>query len=120
MTLPVPDLAADAGSLDRIRAQARSDPASALKGAAQQFEALFLNVLLKSMRETTSQDTPFDSEQTRMVQSMLDQQLAQVMASRGVGLADMMTRQLGGQAAPAEPAAAPAAPVPAPRQGPAD
>jgi flagellar protein FlgJ len=40
-----------------------------------------------------------DSEQTRMFTGMLDQQLAQGMASRGVGLADIMVRQLRGQMA---------------------
>lgn len=53
-----------------------------------------MHTLLKSMRETTSQDTPFDSEQTRMLQSMLDEQLAQAMAARGMGLADAIARQL--------------------------
>jgi flagellar protein FlgJ len=46
------------------------------------------------MREATPQDGMFDSEQTRMYTSMLDQQLTQKLASRGIGLADMMVRQL--------------------------
>jgi len=48
------------------------------------------------MREATPQDGMFDSEQTRMFTGMLDQQLAQSMASRGVGLADIMVKQLSG------------------------
>jgi len=52
------------------------------------------------MRETTSQDTPFDSEQTRMLQSMLDQKLAQAMATRGIGLGEAIAREL----APKDPA----------------
>ena len=74
--------------------QARQSPDQALKAAAQQFESVFLNMMLKSMREATPQDGMFDSEQTRMFTGMLDQQLAQSMASRGVGLADIMVRQL--------------------------
>jgi flagellar protein FlgJ len=46
------------------------------------------------MREATPQDGMFDSEQTRMYTSMLDQQLTQRMASRGIGLAEVMVRQL--------------------------
>jgi peptidoglycan hydrolase FlgJ len=87
-------LSADPASLDRIKLQAKNDPEGAAKAAAQQFEALFLNMLLKSMRDTTSQDTLFDSEQTRLYQSMLDQQIAQSMSKRGIGLADAMVRQL--------------------------
>jgi peptidoglycan hydrolase FlgJ len=87
-------LSADPGTLDAIKLQAKSDPEGAAKAAAQQFEALFLNMLLKSMRDTTSQNTLFDNEQTRLYQSMFDQQIAQTMAKRGIGLADVMVRQL--------------------------
>ncbi|MEW6119161.1 MAG: flagellar assembly peptidoglycan hydrolase FlgJ [Pseudomonadota bacterium] len=86
--------ALDAQGVDALRLQARQASPEALKAAAQQFEAVFMNMLMKSMRETTSQDGLFDSDQTRMYTSMLDQQLAQTMASRGIGLADVMVRQL--------------------------
>ena len=87
-------LALDTQSLEQLRAQAKHSPDQALKAAAQQFESVFLNMMLKSMREATPQDGMFDSEQTRMFTGMLDQQLAQSMSSRGVGLADMMVKQL--------------------------
>ena len=87
-------LAANAQSLDKLRAQARHSPEQALKAAAQQFEAVFLNMMLKSMRDATPQDGVFDNEQTRMLTGMLDQQLAQNMSGRGVGLADIMVKQL--------------------------
>lgn len=90
-------LALDTQSLEQLRAQAKHSPDQALKAAAQQFESVFLNMMLKSMREATPQDGMFDSEQTRMFTGMLDQQLAQSMASRGVGLADIMVQQLRGQ-----------------------
>ncbi len=89
------NLALDTQSLEQLRAQARQSPDQALRAAAQQFESVFLNMMLKSMREATPQDGMFDSEQTRMFTGMLDQQLAQSMASRGVGLADIMVKQLG-------------------------
>lgn len=87
-------LAADAQSLDQLRAQAKQSPEQALKAAAQQFETILLNMMLKSMREATPRDGMFDSEQTTMFTGMLDQQLAQGIASRGVGLADIMVKQL--------------------------
>ncbi|WP_435628386.1 flagellar assembly peptidoglycan hydrolase FlgJ [Candidatus Ferrigenium straubiae] len=92
-------LALDMQSLEQLRAQAKHSPDQALKAAAQQFESVFLNMMLKSMREATPQDGMFDSEQTRMFTGMLDQQLAQNMASRGVGLADIMVKQLSRQMA---------------------
>jgi len=105
---PTGGLAADAASLDRIRAQAKTDPQGAVRSAARQFEALFIGMLMKSMRDTTGQDTYFDSAQTRLFQSMLDQQYAQVLATRGIGLADVMARQLTRELAPDAPAAPPA------------
>jgi flagellar protein FlgJ len=87
-------LAASAQSLDKLRAQAKQAPDQALKAAAQQFESVFLNMMLKSMRDATPKDGLFDSEQTKMFTGMLDQQLAQSMSSRGIGLADVMVRQL--------------------------
>ena len=96
-------LALDTQSLEQLRVQARQSPDQALKAAAQQFESVFLNMMLKSMREATPQDGMFDSEQTRMFTGMLDQQLAQSMADRGVGLADIMVKQLRGQQANTQP-----------------
>jgi len=86
--------ALDVQGVDNLKLQARQSSSESLQAVARQFEAVFMNMLLKSMRETTSQDSPFDSEQTRLYTSMLDQQLAQSMASRGIGLADLMVRQL--------------------------
>jgi len=60
-------LALDTQSLEQLRSQARQSPDKALKAAAQQFESVFLNMMLKSMREATPQDGMFDSEQTRML-----------------------------------------------------
>ncbi|MEO6974254.1 MAG: rod-binding protein [Gallionella sp.] len=87
-------LAIDANSLDRLHAQANQSPDKALKAAAQQFEAVFLNMMLKSMRDATPQDGVLDNQQTKMYTGMLDQQLAQSMANRGIGLADIMVKQL--------------------------
>jgi peptidoglycan hydrolase FlgJ len=92
-------LALDPRALDRLRTNAGAAPEKALREAAKQFEVLFMNMLLKSMRDAAPQDGPLDSEQTRMYTGMLDQQLAQAMASRGVGLADIMVRQLARNAA---------------------
>lgn len=91
-------LAVDGKSLDALRSQARQEPDKALAAAAKQFEAVFMSMLMKSMRDATPQEGMFDSEQTKMFTSMLDQQLSQNLGgSRGIGLADMMVKQLGRQ-----------------------
>ena len=87
-------LAIDANSLNQLKLGAAQSSPEALKAAAQQFEAVFMNMLMKSMREATPKEGMFDNEQTRMYTSMLDQQLTQRLASRGIGLADVMVRQL--------------------------
>ena len=107
----------DAQGLEQLRAQARQSPDQALKAVAQQFESVFLNMILKSMREATPQDGMFDSEQTKMFTGMLDQQLAQNMASRGVGLADIMVRQLRGGVAEAADALSPVGVLPSAHNG---
>lgn len=109
-------LAVDTQGLDKLRLQSKQSPDQALKGAAQQFEQVFLNMMLKSMREATPQDGMFDSEQTKMFTGMLDQQLAQSMSSgHGIGLADVMVRQLSHSSLAAaqktDPAATPSAPL---------
>ena len=87
--------ALDVQAVNELRIDAKRTDKAGLEAAAKQFEALFMNMMLKSMREATSQDSLLDSEQSRLYTSMLDQQLSQSMASRGIGLADMMVRQLG-------------------------
>ncbi|MEO8599968.1 MAG: rod-binding protein, partial [bacterium] len=87
-------LAIDANSLNDLRQLSKQNSPDALKETAKQFEALLMGMMLKSMRQASSQDGVFDNEQSRMYTSMLDQQLSQTMASKGMGLADILTRQL--------------------------
>jgi peptidoglycan hydrolase FlgJ len=89
-------LAADARNLQDLKTLAKSNPREALKGAAQQFEAFFMQMMLKSMRETLGQDGLMDSDQTRFYTGMLDQQMSQSMGTGGaLGLAKILERQLG-------------------------
>lgn len=87
-------LAIDAKSLDHLHVLAKKDPDEALRKAAQQFEALFLNMMLKSMREATPKDGIFDSQQTQFYTQMYDQQLTQHLSGKGIGIADVMVQQL--------------------------
>jgi flagellar protein FlgJ len=75
-------------------AAAKSDP-SAVRKVAQQFESMFTRMMLKSMRDTVGTDPLFGSDQEKMYQGMYDDQLAlQLSKGRGLGLADMLVRQL--------------------------
>lgn len=90
-------LALDARDLTSLKSAASQNSPEALKTVAKQFEALFVNMVMKSMRNATPQDGMFNSEQTKLYTSMLDQQLSQTMANRGIGLADVLVRQLSNQ-----------------------
>lgn len=87
-------LAADARSLDGLKRAAARDPRAALKGAAQQFEALFMQAVLKSMRDAIPKSGLLDSPAQETYTALLDQQLANKIAASGTGLAAMIERQL--------------------------
>ncbi|MGS2720394.1 flagellar assembly peptidoglycan hydrolase FlgJ [Paraglaciecola aestuariivivens] len=90
----------DIQGLDRLRQAAQSGDTKALDEAAKQFEAIFVQMMLKSMRKAqdvmVDKDSPFNSEQVKFYRGMHDQQLASDLASNGsIGLADIIVRQLG-------------------------
>jgi flagellar protein FlgJ len=88
------DLAVDSRSLDALKRDAARDPRGAIKKAAQQFEALFMQMVLKSMREATPKSGMLDSSANEMYTGMLDQQIAGKIAASGTGLANMIAKQL--------------------------
>jgi len=102
--------ALDPNTLGSLRRLSKGNSPEAAKEAARQFEALFVQQMLKSMRDATPKGGLLDSDETRMYQSLLDQQLAMQLSTRagGIGLAKVIERQLGaGSAAPATPPAGP-------------
>ncbi len=86
---------------NRMRLDASANSPAVLREVAGLFEALFVETLLKNMRESSLGDPIFgQSDQYEMYQGMLDQQFAVEMSSgRGIGIADMLVRQLGGEVA---------------------
>jgi len=90
---------ADPKALGALRSDAKAQDPAALKEVARQFESLFTQMLLKSMRETnkTFGDSLFGSDQADFYQDMFDSQLAvHLSQGKGLGLADMLVRQLAG------------------------
>src|SRR5262245_857104 len=88
----------DFTALARLRGRASQSSPGAIREAAGQFEALLLQSMLKSMRAVSFGKGLFDSDQSDMYREMFDQQLAvELTHKRGLGLADMITRHLGGE-----------------------
>ena len=79
-----------------LRTKLSQDPQGGLKEATRQFEGLLLQMMLKSMRDATPQDGLMDSDQTRFLTSIMDQQLAQNLSAQGkLGFAKLIEQQLG-------------------------
>lgn len=103
----------DVTSAQDLRAQFKKDPQQGLKAAAQQFETLFLQMVMKSMRDATPQDGMLDSDSTRFYNGLLDQQMAQNLSTsgKGIGFARLIEQQLGRNMISAEGQAALGAPA---------
>ena len=103
-SLSTSGLAGDTQSLAALRAKAGSDPKAAVREVAKQFEALFMQELMKSMRAATVRSGMLDSEGEKLGTEMLDQQFATKLTGMPGGLSDAIVRQLerqmGAMAAP--------------------
>ncbi len=108
-------LTVDPRGLDGLKRDVRAgdDSPETLRAVAQQFESLFAQMLIKSMRATSFGDGLMDSEQSGFYRDIFDQQMAtELSEGRGLGLADLLVRQLAGAPEPGATAtAAGAAPV---------
>jgi flagellar protein FlgJ len=89
-------LAFDARSLDALRSRAAADPKAAVRETARQFEALFMQELMKSMRATTMGGGlgGDDSAGAQMGTEMLDSQYASQLSGLPGGLSEAITRHL--------------------------
>lgn len=89
----------DFNSISLLKKDAELNPESdaTLREVAQQFESLFMHMMLKSMRSAVSESDLMSSQQTSFYQEMLDQQLSTELPKQGgIGLADIIVQQLGG------------------------
>ncbi|MFV9473399.1 flagellar assembly peptidoglycan hydrolase FlgJ [Advenella sp. RU8] len=97
-----PQFVMDINSLHQLKRQVAGQMNTTLeeiekgeKEVAQQFEALFIQTLMKQARSTRLGDGLFESDQTRLVQSMADEQMALHLASgKGIGLAESLLAQI--------------------------
>ena len=87
----------DFQGLGQLKADAARQTESSLHQAAQQFEALFIQSMLKSMRSASPGDPLVNSDQVKLYQDMMDKQLSIEMAENGgIGIAAIIEQQLGG------------------------
>ncbi len=98
-------------STDALRARAATDPRAAVKEAAKQFEAIFMQELMKSMRQATLASGMLDNAGTKLGSDMLDTQFATQMTGMPGGLSDLIARQLERQMGAPASASAAAKPV---------
>ena len=101
MQLDMAQVYTDFSGLAALRARAREDEEAALDQVSRQFESLFVQMMLKSMRDASLGEGLLDSKQSEFYREMYDKQIAMEMADGdGVGLAAVIKRQLGGSIAP--------------------
>jgi peptidoglycan hydrolase FlgJ len=85
----------DFAGLDSLKKAAHGNDPTAVREVARQFESLFARMIIKSMRDAIGRDPIFGSDQVEAYQSMFDDQLSlQLTRGHGLGLADMLVRQL--------------------------
>jgi peptidoglycan hydrolase FlgJ len=87
-------MSSDTQALRGLRGTAARDPKAAIKEAAKQFESLFMNELMKSMRKATQSSGLLDNAGTQMGTDMLDDQFALKMSGQPGGLGSVIERQL--------------------------
>jgi len=88
----------DLSGFAALRQTATSDAKAALPAVAKQFESIFTQMMLKSMRDASSGDGLMDSDAGNQWRDMFDQQLSVQLSQggNGVGIAQMLVKQLGG------------------------
>lgn len=119
-------LGGDVRALAGLRNTASTDPKAAVRETAKQFESIFMQQLMKSMRDASVSSGMLDNAGTKMGTEMLDQQFATQMTGLRGGLSEMIAKQLERQlgeplanmAADAAKAAATTVPAEKPAAGP--
>lgn len=97
----------DLGSVQNLKTLAARDKNAALKEISHQFEAVMVQMMMKSMRDANAvfgQDDPLNSHEAQMYQDMFDSQLSlSLTKGKGMGIASALMRQLQDRVGVAEP-----------------
>ena len=85
----------DFSGLTNLKRQAQAEPDKAAHEVAQQFESIFVGMMMKAMRSATPKDSLFSSDQMEVYQEMFDKQLALDLSIKGgLGLAKVIEEQI--------------------------
>jgi len=98
MNSPASSVYTDFHGLSQLRADVRNEASDeSIEQVASQFESIFTQMMLKSMRNASpAEGGLFDNDQSKMYSEMFDKQIALTMSEgRGIGLKEMLMRQLG-------------------------
>lgn len=81
--------------LAEMKHLAKTDPEQALQQVAKQFEGVFLQMMLKSMRDASFGNPLFDNDNSDLYRDMFDKQISlNLSEQKGIGLADALVRQM--------------------------
>jgi flagellar protein FlgJ len=85
----------DFGGLGKLKGQARTDAKAATRETAQQFEAMFLQMMMKTMRDAMPKSDLVESPGKETFEGMFDKEVSMAMANRNsLGLADMLVKHM--------------------------
>ncbi|MWP62166.1 flagellar assembly peptidoglycan hydrolase FlgJ [Gilliamella sp. Pas-s25] len=90
----------DLSGLNQLKRSAINGSSEGVKQVAKQFESLFINMMMQSMRKAVPESGLFGQSASQLFTSMFDQQIAQQAAGKGFGLAQMLTKQLTNKVSP--------------------
>src|SRR6478752_4014711 len=109
LTANSPSVYTDLNGLSALKRDAKAQSPESVRKVAQQFESIFAKMVLSSMRQASFGDQLMGSDQQQFYQGMFDDQLAvELTKGKGLGLADMLVRQLSQSGLVPKDAAAPA------------
>jgi len=95
LTPPSPNSYLDFDGLGQLKGQARQDAKGAIRETARQFEALFLQMMMKSMRESIVKSEMSESSTMETFEGMFDKEVSVQLAKKNsLGLADMLVKNL--------------------------
>lgn len=87
--------AMDFAQIAQLKSNAKADAAGSIKEVAQQFESIFINMMLQSMRKATERSGLMDSDAAQTYEAMFDQELALHLSEQGgFGVAEALERQI--------------------------
>ena len=85
----------DFNALTRLKGEAAQDPSKAIRQTSEQFEAYFIQQMMKTMRESIDKSDLVEGGNMDMYQDLMDKEVSLQMVKRGgMGLANMMERQM--------------------------